>query len=147
MSEQEKPSLEAALKRWREKRLPTKFKEVKRISTLPHYAVKFSQKLQGRLFKIISEYEFSQETCLMFFKKDIGRLGTFVKKIPVEENVLATGKVADYKIKEDRKEFNAIEVLTTKGVGFVFWKNLVELNKNIPEPMAESSPIQVIEPN
>lgn len=125
-----------AIKRWRHKRLPTKFREFKETKVLPMYELKLSSKLQGKLFQVVSRWEHMDYVPVHFYKWQIGRLGTYQKTIPVGENVFATGRVADYRIKEERLEQNAIEVLTTRGVVFVFWKDLKEL-----KPSADSQSV------
>lgn len=120
-----------AIKRWRHKRLPTKFREFKETKVLPTYEIKFSSRLQGKLFQVVPRYELIDYVPVNFFKKQLGRLGTYQKTIPIGENVIATGRVADYRIKEERLEQNAIEVLTTRGVVFIFWKDLKELKPSV----------------
>lgn len=128
MIKPEKIGLEIAIKNWQQKRLPTKFKTLKEKKVLPIYKIKFSSRIQGKLFRVLSRYDFVNFINLHFFKKETGHLGTYQKTIPVDEIVFATGKVADFLIKEERIEQNAIEVLTSKGVAYVFWRDLLELD-------------------
>jgi len=129
--DKDKPNVWNAIKRWRQNRLPSKFQNIKDMKVLPMYSIKFSAKLRGRLFQVCSTYSHMDYVHLHFFKREVGRLGTYKKTIPVGENVFATGRVADFRIKEERSKKNAIEVFTTRGIGYVFWNELKELQPSV----------------
>lgn len=130
-----KAGVAKVFEQWRQKqhkkRLPSKFQKLKETKVLPLYKLKFSAKLQGRLFQVKSQYGDVDYVHLHFFKHDLGRLGTYKKTIPVGENVFATGRVVDYLVKDERKEQNAIEVFTTRGLGFIFWRELKFLKPSV----------------
>ena len=146
MSEKEKTGVSSALERWRQKRhkkdLPANFQKTKAIRTIPFYKLKFSARIQGKLFRVKNPQKDPYAAFLLgveidhvplnFYKRDLNRLGTYAQKtIPVGENVFATGRVADFIDRKERQEQNAIEVLTTRGIGFLFWRDLELLQPSV----------------
>lgn len=147
MEEQEKDDskprgLKTVLENWKKRRLPARFQEIKKNKALPRHRIKFSKNLKGKLFKVMPYYGTYQDlgaisdikelsAGLHFWRRIDEKFGTYKKVVPAGEIVLATGKVGDFRIKEERQEQNLIEVMTTKGVGFIYWRDLKFVNPSV----------------
>ena len=135
------PGVAGALAKWRRKHGHHSFNNSKKHNS-PSWTIVHSDKLAGNLLKITREenpdhnsiggvYHFSTrdgvwgQLCpFMFFKKDKSKFGTYIKKVPFGEIVIATGNYAVYDIVKERQEMNAAEVVTTKGLGYIYRPNL-----------------------
>lgn len=127
---EKKSGFQTVLNNWKQGRLKTKFNEVKKLPIYPQWKIKFSPKFEGKLFTATSRWKM-EIVNLHYYKYDMRRFGTSRNCILSGENVIATGRVGDYMIKSDRKEQNTLEVVTTKGVWFIFWPDLKELKPSI----------------